>query len=365
MYAAGQISVNGHLVGTAPPVAPPVAPPAITGSFGTTDSNHIPPVPPRTPTGRSNDPIFVTTGSPKKRLFKANARTQIKKGKKRAKFEQSSSPVRQPDEPPAPATSISRWPEVVIVTNSEDDTTAAVALPSAPALVVAPLDSLAPMPIGHSSSPEQEAARTPHPTTRRRPAQNRTARRARRNASPRFTSSPDDMFLSDSPPRNQLTATATTAPPVDPFDGMFNSDSSDELPLSLFFTARQAPVAPVVPFTVNSVVDLGNGPISSQNTCRTPSSTRASRGLSSPVAFSSQPSNLVSNNPSMSRLLSPIHDRSQTPLYFPASPLLSGTPQGFSPSGPAYTTGLLPHRHLSNHNFDSFLEKTLFKTPRR
>jgi len=223
------------------------------------------------------------------------------------------------------------------------------------------------MAIDHSSDPEHEAARTPRPTTRRRPGRTRTAGgRARRNASPRFTSLPDDMFLPDSPPQNQLATTATTAPVstrppalVDPFDDMFDSDSSDELPLSLFSAARRGPVAPVVPFTANPIVDLGNGSTSSQNTFGTPSSTRATRGLSSPVNLLSQPSNQVSNTPSTSRLFSPARDHSHTPLYFPSSPSASRTPQPFSPSGLDYPTGLVQHRHLNDHEFDFFLEQAL------
>jgi len=267
----------------------------------------------------------------------------------------------------------------VVVIDSEDEIAAAIAPAPGPAPAAAPPVSLV---IGYLSSPEQEAVHTPRPTTRLPPARTRARRGwTRRNASPRFTSPPDDMFLSDSPPQNQLSVTATRTAPVDaqplalvdpfddmfdsdssndmatctapvdaqppalvdPFNDIFDSDSSDELPLSLFSRA------PVASPTVNSVVDFGNEPVLSQNTFGTPSSTRATCGLSS------QPSHL----------LSPTRDNTHTPLHFHGTPSSSRTPQGFSPSGPAYPTGTIQQCHLNDHEFEFFIEQALSAHPPR
>jgi len=67
-------------------------------------------------------------------------------------------------------TSTSRWPDLVVVTDSEDEIAAAIAPAPGPAPAAAPPVSLV---IGYSSSPEQEAVHTPHPTTRLPPAQTR------------------------------------------------------------------------------------------------------------------------------------------------------------------------------------------------
>ena len=375
MYAARQIFIfSGNLVSTAAPVAPLVT----AGASSATDSNLVPPVlPPRTPSGKNNDPIYVASASPtkKKRVFKATAKTRMVKGKKRPRREPSSSPtsLSQPEEPAGPATSSNRWPDAIIITDSEDETTMAIPL----SLTQAPTVAAPAPPVGSSvgrlPSSDQEAPRTPRLPIRRRGVRRtgtRVPRRARREASPRF-SPPDDMFLSDSPPKNQPTPTSTTAPiniqppaVVDMYDDMFDSDSSDELPLSIFRTTART-IAPVVPPTVDSNAGPGNDPVPSQNTSNTPSSNRATRGLLSPVTFSSQPSNQVLNTPSTSRLLS-ANDRTYTytPLRFPSSPLPSRTPQGFSPSGPAYPTGVIQHHHLNDDEFGLFLERAL-SSPRR
>ena len=431
MYSVRQVFLTRNPV----VIAAPVAPLAIAGPSSTTEFDHFPPVlPPRTPTGKSNDPILVGSASPTKRLFKATTGPKARKGKqKRTKVDPSSSP---PDVPQGKKPTVSRWPDLIIVTDSEDESSAAIALLPAPA--VAP--SIPPIPpvdatMSHMSSSDHEASGAPRLTTRRRRVPRtgtRTPRRTRREVSPRFTSLPDDMFLSNSPPKNQPTPKATITPvdhlfrsdheassisrlttrcrrvprtgtytpsrtrreaspndmflcdsppkkqptptpttaPTQPstafdmYDDMFDSDSSDELPLSLFRPTTRA-VAPVVAPMVHSNAEPANEPALLQSGFNTPTSTHANRGLLSPVAFSNQPSNLVSNTPSTSRLLSPVHDRPYTPLYFPNSPSLSHTPQGFSPSGPAYRTGVVSHSHLSDLEFDFFLEQALSRPSSR
>jgi len=366
MYAANQVSIRGNLVGTAAPVAPL----AVSGASSTT-ANSFPPIRPfNTPTGKRNDPILIASASPlsKKRIFKPTSRTHVVKGKKRAKVQKSSSPIPQPQKSTGPTTGFSSWPTVIVVSDSEEEAAPdvapapTVASPAPPAPAVTPVNTSG----GHLPSSDKDVARTPRPTTRRRPRASRTGKRtgrgqARRDASPHRAPSPDDMFLPNTPPKNPNTPIAITTPvntqhSVDAMlEEIFASDSSDELPLSLFSAATRVPAAPVV----NSPANLGNEPVLSQNTSGTPLSNRATRGLSSPVVFSSQPSKAASNSPSTSRLLSPRGDRAHTPLHFPSSPLSSRTPQGFSPNGLAHPGGFIPHRHLNNEEFDFFLEQAL------
>lgn len=263
------------------------------------------------------------------------------------------------------APSSTRWP-VVVLTDSEEET--AVAVASVPALAPATIPT-ADASVGRPSSPDQEAPRTPLLVSRRRRAPRTGTRaprgRAKRNVSPRYASPPSDMYLSDSPPKNPPPPTAVTAPistqpstVVDMYDDMYDSDSSQELPLSIIPRAAQAATQLVLPMT-DSGVDLDNEPASSQNPFGAPSFTRATRGLSSPVAPLSQSANIFSITPSTSRLFSPANDQTHTPLHFPSSPPPSRAYRGFSPSGAAYTTGPMSHRHLDNDEFDFFIEQAL------
>ena len=157
-----------------------VGPPGITCHIDNLDLLSIPR--PSTPTGTSTNPIWISSLSPCKKRESKGAKTHVSKTKKRCR---PLSPVailpaptcRRKAQNPGP------WPVTVVTDSSEEESLATM------------LQDLT------------DAVKTPSISSSRPPC-GRHIRHTPASTSPRYTSPPDDMFLSNTPPAGDSTFSA-------------------------------------------------------------------------------------------------------------------------------------------------------------